>query len=62
MAFGLTNTPATFQRLRERCVGEMHWKECFIFLDDILVFSQNCEENLESLEVVFSRLNQHVLK
>ena len=62
MAFGLTNAPATFQRLMERCMGELNLKECLIFLDDILVFSQNFEEHLERLEAVFSRLKQHGLK
>ena len=31
MAFGLTNAPATFQRLMERCMGELNLKECLIF-------------------------------
>lgn len=62
MAFGLTNAPATFQRLMERCMGEMNLKECLIFLDDILVFSSTFEEHLERLEAVFSRLKQHGLK
>ena len=38
MAFGLTNVPATFQRLMEHCMGELNLKECLIFLDAILVF------------------------
>ena len=62
MAFGLTNAPATFQRLMERCMGELNLKECMIFLDDILVFSQSFEEHLERLDAVFSRLKQHGLK
>ena len=37
MAFGLTYAPATFQRLMERCMGELNLKECLIFLDDILL-------------------------
>ena len=57
MAFGLTNAPATFQRLTERCMGELNLKECLIFLDDILVFSETFEEHLSRLEAVFSRLN-----
>ena len=62
MAFGLTNAPATFQRLMERYMGKMNLKECFIFLDGILVFSQHSEEHLERLDAVFSILKQHGLK
>ena len=43
-------------------MGELNLKECLIFLDDILVFSQNFEEHLERLEAVFSRLKEHGLK
>ncbi|MCG8113688.1 MAG: RNase H-like domain-containing protein, partial [Candidatus Thiodiazotropha taylori] len=62
MAFGLTNAPASFQRLMERCMGDMNLKECLIFLDDILIFSSTFEEHLSRLEAVFSRLHQHGLK
>ena len=41
MAFGLTNAPTTFQRLMERCIGELYLKECLIFLDNILVYSES---------------------
>ena len=40
----------------------MNLKEYVIFLDDLLVFSQNFEEHLERLETVFSSLKQHGLK
>ena len=43
-------------------MGELNLKERLIFLDDILVFSQNFEEHLERLEAVFSRLKEHCLK
>ena len=62
MAFGLTNAPATFQRLMEHCMGEMNLKECLIFLDDILIFSETFEDHISRLEAVFSRLKQHGLK
>ena len=39
MAFGLTNAPATFQRLMECCMGEYHLRECLIYLDDIIVIN-----------------------
>ncbi len=62
MSFGLTNAPATFQRLMEKCMGEMHLRECLIFLDDILIFSKTFEEHIQRLESVFSRLAEHNLK
>ena len=62
MGFGLANAPATFQRLIEHCMGEMNLKECLIFLDDIIIFSETFEEYISRLEAVFSRLKEHSLK
>ena len=62
MAFGLTNAPATFQRLMERCMGELHLKECLIYLDDIIIFSKSFDEHLLRLENVFRQLEEHGLK
>ena len=52
MAFGLTNAPATFQRLMERCIGDLNLKECLMFLDDILTFSETFEDHLSKLEAI----------
>ena len=62
MAFGLTNAPATFQRLMERCMGELHLKECLIYLDDIIIFSKSFDEHIKRLENVFKQLELHGLK
>ena len=62
MSFGLTNAPATFQRLMEKCMGDMHLKECLIFLDDVLIFSNTFEEHCVRLKNVFTKLAQHGLK
>ena len=62
MGFGLTNAPATFQRLMEKCMGSMHLRECLIFLDDILIFSKTFDEHISRLTSVFKRLEQHKLK
>ena len=43
-------------------MGELHLKECLIFLDDILIFSQTFDEHLKRLEGVFERLSRNNLK
>ena len=62
MPFGLINGPATFQRLMESCIGELHLSWCIMYLDDIIVFSQTPEEHLVRLQVVFNRLKAAGLK
>lgn len=62
MGFGLTNAPATFQRLMERCMGELNLRDCLVFLDDILIFSKTFDEHLDRLTAVFERLEKHCLK
>ncbi|PIK41666.1 Septin-8-A [Apostichopus japonicus] len=61
-AFGLTNAPATFQRLMEHCVGDMNYKKCLVYLDDVIIFSQTFEEHLERLSAVLKRLTDFGLK
>ena len=41
-------------------MGELHLKECLIYLDDIIIFSKSFDEHIKSLENVFS-LNFMVL-
>lgn len=62
MAFGLTNAPATFQRLMETCMGDLNLQECLIYLDDVLVFSDTFDEHLKRLQGVFQRIEKHGLK
>ena len=56
MTFCLINVPAILQRLMECCMGDLKLTEYPIFLDDILIFS---EEHFQRIEAVFSRLHQH---
>ncbi len=45
MPQGVTNAPSTFQRLMERCMGDLHLKEVLVFLDDLIIFSNTLEEH-----------------
>ena len=62
MPFGLTNALATFQRLMESCLGELHLNWCIIYLDDVIVFSKTPEEHIERLEAVFKKISDSGLK
>lgn len=62
MPFGLTNSPSTFQRLMQTCMGDLHLSICLLFLDDIIVYSRTWEEHLSRLEAVFQRLRNYGLK
>ena len=62
MPFGLTNTPATFQRLMETCLGDLNLHWCIIYLDDIVIFSKDLASHLERLEAVFWKLEEAGLK
>jgi hypothetical protein len=62
MAMGLCNSPATFQRLMEACLGDKQYETLLLYLDDILVFSKTFHTHMERLQIVFERLRQHGLK
>ena len=46
----------------DRCMGELHLKECLIYLDDIIIFSKTEDEHIKRLESVFRRLKEQNLK
>ena len=62
MPFGMTNSPATYQRMMEECLSDLHLKICCIFIDDVIVFGRTYEEHLENLRQVFDRIRQHHMK
>ena len=62
MLFGLTNAPATFQRLMESGLGELHLQYCIIYLDDIIIFSKTPKGHLHQLRLVFQKISEAGLK
>lgn len=55
MPFGLTNSPATFQRLVDRLLGPELEPNAFVYLDDIIVATDTFEKHLKVLEKIFER-------
>jgi len=39
MPFGLKNAPATFQRCMNNLLEDLIYKDCLVYLDDIIVYS-----------------------
>ena len=62
MPFGLSNSPATYQRLMEECLGDYNMKICVIYLDDLIIFANSFEEHQERLQKVLQRLRECNLK
>ncbi|RXN31336.1 Retrovirus-related Pol polyprotein from transposon 412 [Labeo rohita] len=62
MPQGITNAPSTFQRLMERCMGDLHRKQVLVFIDDLIVFSKTLEEHELRLVQVLNRLKEYGLK
>ena len=62
MPQGITGAPATFQRLMEKAVGDMHMLEVIVYLDDLIVFGKTLEEHEQRLLRVITRLEEAGLK
>lgn len=62
MPFGLTNAVATYQRLMNTVLRPLLGTVVFVYLDDILVASENEDEHIKDLEIVFELLKKANLK
>ena len=63
MPFGLTkNGPASFTRLMNLVLDGLTWIYCFVYLDDIIVWSATFDEHLHRLRQVFDRIRKAGLK
>ena len=62
MPFRLVNAPATYQRLMEQCFDGLHLEICYIYRDDLIIFSKDYDEHLERVEKIFQRLREVNLK
>lgn len=59
LPFGLTNSPAVFNRMMRQVLQDIPGVE--VFVDDVLVHSQSFKEHMSTLEKVLSRLQGYNL-
>ena len=59
MPFGLRNAPPTFQRFMDIVLHGI--PNIFVYIDDLLVYSDSYEEHVKHLDVLCQRLAQHGL-
>lgn len=62
MPFGLKNAPSTFQRVMDNILREHIGIRCFIYMDDIIIFSTSLQEHLDNLKKIFNTLSKYNMK
>ena len=61
MPFGLVNAPATFETMMNKILGEFLDQGVVVYLDDILIYSENIDDHINLVQKVVDRLEQHEL-
>jgi len=56
MPFGLVNAPATFQAMMNKILGEFLDHRVVVYLDDILIDSENENKHIELVKKVLAKL------
>ena len=62
MPFGLSNAPATFERLMEQVLAGLPLNTALIYLDDVLVAGRCLAEHIDNLRVVLQHFRKASLK
>lgn len=56
LPFGLKNAPSIFQRAIDDVLRERIGKSCYVYIDDVIIFSQNMKDHVEHIAWVLDRL------
>ncbi|CAG2226067.1 Transposon Ty3-G Gag-Pol polyprotein,Transposon Ty3-I Gag-Pol polyprotein [Mytilus edulis] len=62
MPYGLNNACQSFQSLMTQVLRGLTWKHCLVYVDDVIIWSEDFESHLQHLDLIFQRLNQANLK
>lgn len=62
LPFGLKNAPAILQRALDDILHEHIGKICFVYIDDIIVFSKDDETHANDLRAIFETLRRANMK
>src|SRR5919202_2566029 len=61
MPFGLTNAPSTFQRLMNHVLAGLIDKGVIVYIDDILIYSDNLQNHIKIVREMLTRLKEDKL-
>lgn len=62
MPFGLKNAPSSFQRVMDNILRKYLYKNCFVYMDDVVIFSKSLQEHLNHIKLIFQELRKYNLK
>jgi len=58
LPFGLSNNPSSFQRMMDVVLKDLVGTECWVFIDDEIIFSRPVQEHAQRLENVLQRFDR----
>src|SRR3954454_9599354 len=61
MPFGLCNAPLTFQSMMHQVLRDLIGQTCFVFIDDVVIYTRTFEEHVKAVEQVLQRFREHEL-
>ncbi|KAL0162424.1 hypothetical protein M9458_041820 [Cirrhinus mrigala] len=61
MPFGLSNSPSVFQAFVNEIFRDMLHRHLIVYIDDILIYSENLETHIQQVRAVLQRLIKHQL-
>lgn len=62
LPFGLRNAPSIFQRTLDDILRKWIGKICFVYMDDIIIFSKNEEDHYKNIDAIFRTLRLSNMK